>query len=114
MYGATDQVGNQMAPCGEMATPEAASGQTLDQTSDTEITVESGQVYTLTACVGYCLLGLLTTATAANIIWACAAGQTIQIKVPANTTTLHYICVGTTPKAFLRKNMEMKDQMAYS
>jgi hypothetical protein len=74
-----------------------------DQTTDTELTVVAGATYAITACVGYLLMGLLTVATAANIEWVAANGQTIHVKVPVGTTTLHYKVVGTSPLSFLRR-----------
>jgi hypothetical protein len=98
--------GQNIAPTPESADPVAASGQTLDQTTNTAITVTPG-VYVLTAVVGYCLVGLLTTATAANILWvATTGGPSCHISVPAGTTQLNYICVGSSPKAFIRKVYE--------
>lgn len=98
--------GENISPTPESANPVAASGQTLDQTSNTAITVEPG-VYVVTAVVGYVTLGLLTQATAANILWvATAGGPSIHVCVPQGTTALNYICVGSSPKAFLRKVYE--------
>lgn len=96
-------LGFNIAPTPESANPIAASGQTLEATSNTAITVEPG-VYVVTACVGYILLGLLTTGTAANILWvATAGGPSIHVCIPENTTVLNYICVGAGSKAYLRK-----------
>jgi hypothetical protein len=99
-------LGFNIAPTPESANPIAASGQTLDQTSNTAIVVEPG-VYVVTAVVGYVLIGLLTTATAANILWvATVGGPSVHICIPENTTALNYICVGEGSKAYLRKVYE--------
>ena len=96
-------LGFNIAPTPESANPIAASGQSLTSETNASITVEPG-VYVVTACVGYILLGLLTTGTAANILWATVAGgPSVHICIPENTTALNYICVGTSPKAYLRK-----------
>jgi hypothetical protein len=99
----SDNKGNLVSHGLISADPIALSGQTLDQTTDASITVVAGATYAITACVGYLLMGLLTVATAANIEWVAANGQTIHVKVPIGTTTLHYIVVGTSPLAFLRR-----------
>jgi len=102
----TTPLGSNVATTPESANPIAASGQTLDQTSNTAITVEPG-VYVVTAVSGYVTLGLLTQATAANVLWvAVAGGPSIHVCVPAGTTALNYICVGASSKAFLRKVYE--------
>jgi hypothetical protein len=98
--------GNNIAPTAESANPIVASGQTLDQTSNTAITVTSG-VYVVTAVSGYVTLGLSTQATAANILWvATVGGPSIHVCVPENITALNYICVGASSKAYLRKVYE--------
>lgn len=94
--------GSSITPHPDQAQPVAASGQSLTETSDAAVTVEAG-MYALTAVVGYCLAGWLTTATAANIVFACGTNQTIIIEVPVGQTDLHYILVGSSPKAYLRK-----------
>jgi len=94
--------GASVGPTPESSQPDAASGQTLESATDATITVEPG-VYALTACVGYVLVGWATTATAANIVFACPLAQTILIEVPAGTVHFHYVCVGSSPKAYLRK-----------
>lgn len=101
-----DQLGNKVPHGVISGDPVAASGQTLDQTSSTAITVVAGATYLVTPGVGYVCLGLATVATAANILWIANVGQTIAIKIPVGTTTLYYICVGSSPKAFLRKLAE--------
>jgi len=96
-------LGFNIAPTPESANPIAASGQILNSATNASITVEPG-VYVVTAVVGYVLLGLLTTATVANIMWACVAGgPSVHVCIPEGTTALNYICVGTSPIAYLRK-----------
>lgn len=98
--------GQNVAITPESANPIAGTGQTLDQTSNTAIVVAPG-VYVVTAVVGYVLLGLLTTGTAANILWvATAGGPSVHICIDENNTALNYICVGSSPKAYLRKVYE--------
>jgi len=98
-----DNAGNTQAADLNATVTVAATGQLLNSETDATITVEAGKRYVVTALVGYVLLGILTTATAANIMWCAADGQTIQIKVPVGTTSLHYRAVGTTPIAYLRE-----------
>jgi hypothetical protein len=99
----TTPLGFNIAPTPESSNPIAASGQTLSQTLSTAITVAPG-VYVVTAVVGYVCLGFAAVSTAANIVWVVTAGgPSIHICVPENVTTLYYICIGSSPKAFLRK-----------
>lgn len=95
--------GSSITPHPNMSQPVAASGQSLAATSDTSITVVAGAMYALTCVVGYCLAGWLTTGTAANIVFACGTGQTILIEVPVGQEDLHYILVGSSPLAYLRR-----------
>jgi hypothetical protein len=102
----TNPLGFNIACTPESANPIAGTGQILNATEDTSITVEPG-VYVVTAVVGYVLLGFVTTATVANILWAATAGgPSIHVCIPENTTDLHYICVGSSPKAYIRKVYE--------
>jgi hypothetical protein len=100
----TTPLGYNIAPTPESSNPVAASGQTLDQTSSTGITVEAGEVYVVTAVVGYVCLGIAAVSAAAKLLWvATAGGPSIHVCIPDGVTTLYYICVGSSPKAFLRK-----------
>ena len=104
MQTSTD--GSNIAPTPESACPVASSGQSLAATTSTEITVTPG-VYVLTCTVGYCVVGNLTTATAANILYvAQAGGPSCNIYVPAGGTSIWYKLVGTSPLAWLRKVSE--------
>lgn len=96
-------LGSSITPHPDQAQPIAASGQSLDQTSDTSITVVSGAMYAITVTVGYLLAGWLTTATAANIVFACGTNQTIIVEVPVGQIDLHYILVGAGAKAYIRR-----------
>jgi hypothetical protein len=93
--------GASVAPTPEQAQPVAATGQTVSG-GDASYTVEPG-VYALTACVGYVLGGWATTATAANILFACPFRQTILIDIPLGTIHVHLACVGAGAVAYLRK-----------
>jgi hypothetical protein len=97
--------GQNAAPTPTSAQPVLASGKTLNATTDTVITVEAG-CYTITATVGYCLVGFASVDTAANVLFVAPAGVTVLIWVPANVTTLYYKMVGTSPFAFLRRVRE--------
>ena len=97
--------GQNVAPTPTAAQPVLATGQTLTSTTDTSITVAAG-CYTVTATVGYCLMGFASVDTAANILFCAPAGVTILIVVPNGTTTLNYKMVGTLPYAFLRQVKE--------
>jgi hypothetical protein len=65
--------------------PVLAKGQTLTNAAadtNTTATVTSGKSYRVTCLnTGGFLFGLATTATAANIIWACALHQSILIHI---------------------------------
>ncbi|KKM08040.1 hypothetical protein LCGC14_1727940, partial [marine sediment metagenome] len=59
--------------------------------------------YAITSLIGHHIFGLATTATAANVIWACPAGQTIVVKIPIGYTALHYQTPSDSRKFVLRK-----------
>ncbi len=102
----SDNAGHKVPPAGA-PDPIAASGQTLTNAAkdtNTTITVVGGAMYALTAQeVGGFFLGIATTATAANIIWACPIHETIIINVPSGTTTLHYACDTNDAIGYLRR-----------
>jgi hypothetical protein len=93
--------GSNVAPHPNIAQPVAASGQAISG-GEAAYTVEAG-MYALTALVGYIIGGWLTTATAANVVFACGVNQTILIEVPIGTTDVHLSCVGDGALGKLRK-----------
>ena len=97
-----DNSGNLIAPHPNAINPKAGSGITIttngsQNTNDTD-TVVSGATYAMTNIDGTdsVLLGLATTATAANVIWVIAPGQTVIVKIPEGTTTIHHQSIGTS------------------
>ena len=102
----SDNGGNRVPPAGA-PDPVLASGQTLTNAAkdtNTTITVVAGAQYVLTAQeVGGFYLGLATTATAANIIWACPVRETIIIVIPKGVTTLHYSADTNDAIGYLRR-----------
>lgn len=101
----SDNAGNRVPPHPNVGAPTLASGQTLspNKETNTEATVVAGANYAITAIVGWFVFGLATTATAANIIWACPQGQTIVIKIPVGYTSLHYFSGSDNRTAYLRR-----------
>lgn len=93
--------GSSITPHPDQAQPVAASGQAVTG-ADAAYTVEAG-MYALTALVGYIIGGWLTTATAANVVFACGTNQTIIIEVPIGTTSIYLACVGDGSLGKLRK-----------
>ena len=102
----SDNAGHRVPPA-DAPDPIAASGQTLTNAAkdtNTTVTVVGGALYALTAQeVGGFYLGILTTATAANIIWACPLRKTIIINIPPGTTTLHYATDTNDAIGYLRR-----------
>lgn len=102
-----DNDGNRMPVHPDSANPILASGQTLTNASadtDTTATIIAGATYAITALnTGGFLFGLATTATAANIIWACTLYRTVIIKIPLSYTTLHYQTDTNNGMAYLRR-----------
>ena len=102
-----DNKGHTVPAHPNMADPVAASGQTLTNAAkdtNTTATVVAGATYAITAQeVGGFYLGILTVATAANIIWACPVGKTIIITIPEATTTLHYATDTNDAIGYLRR-----------
>lgn len=102
-----DNDGNRMPNHPDAANPILASGQTLTNASadtNTEATVVAGGTYAITALnTGGFLFGLATTATAANIVWACGLHHTVIIKIPAGYTVLHYQTDTNNGMAYLRR-----------
>lgn len=94
-------LGSSITPHPDSAQPVAASGQAVSG-ADTAYTVEAG-MYALTMLVGYAIAGWLTTATAANVVFACGVNQTILIEVPIGKTAIYIACVGDGALGKLRK-----------
>ena len=101
----SDNKGNRVPPHPNVGDPTLASGQTLspNKNTNTEATVVAGASYAITAIQGWFIFGLATTATAANIIWACPQEQTIVIKIPSGYTSLHYLSDSDDRTAYLRR-----------
>ena len=101
----SDNKGNRTPAHPDMGHPRLASGQTLspNKNTNTEATVVAGGSYAITAIQGWFIFGLATTATAANIIWACPQGKTIVVKIPVGYTSLHYLSDSDNRTAYLRR-----------
>lgn len=101
----SDNAGHRVPPHPNLSDPVLASGQTIaasGKDTNAEITVVAGESYAITS-IGFHVLGIATTATAANIIWAVSDGHTIVIKIPAGYTSLHYQTPSNTRTLYLRK-----------
>lgn len=102
----SDNAGHRVAPYGA-ADPVAATGQKLTHgTAGTNgtATVEAGAAYAFTAQkTGGFIFGVATTATDANVIWACPLGQTIIIVIPNGITSLHWAPDTNDAIGYLRK-----------
>ncbi|MBE3139503.1 MAG: hypothetical protein IMZ53_02865 [Thermoplasmata archaeon] len=102
-----DNNGHVVPPGCAAADPIDGSGQTLtDSTTgaDHTVTVVAGAMYAFTCLIaGGMIFGLATTATAANIIWACGFNETIIIKIPEGYTTLHYQSPTSGGSGYLRR-----------
>lgn len=100
MYNETylcDNAGNRVPPGVSSGDPVAGSGIKITDAApgaNHTQTVVAGATYKImsdaTANAAW-LFGILTTATAANVIWFMPAGSAeVVIKIPSGTTTLHY------------------------
>lgn len=102
-----DNSGNRMPPHPNMGDPILASGARLrpSKNTNTEYTVVPGAVYAITSRISYFVFGIATTATDANIIWACPIGKTIIIKIPnvPTYTSLHYQGYDDNPELHIRR-----------
>ena len=101
-----DNSGNLVPQTENMVDPVLASAQKVtagSKDTDASITVKQGQMYAVTSLLGAHVFGIATTATAANCIWAAAAGQTIIIRVPIGYTTLHYQTPSNTRTFYIRE-----------
>lgn len=89
--------------------PEAASGQTLTTSGSTDtdatLTVATDRTYAITNihATAHVIFGILTTATAANVIWVCPPGETILIHIPDGTTALHHQSATASVVLYVRK-----------
>ncbi len=101
----SDNVGNRVPPHPNMGAPTLGSGARLrpSKNINTVYTVVAGASYAITSRKSYFIFGLATTATDANAIWACPAGRTIVIKIPANYTSLHYQGYDDNPELHIRR-----------
>lgn len=107
---ASDNFGNRVPFHPDVSDPVLASGQKVaagSKDTNATITVEAGATYAITSLLGAHVFGIATTATAANCIWAAAAGKTIVIKIPVGDsgiyTSLHYQTPSDTRVFYLRK-----------
>lgn len=77
------------------ADPIPASGQTATDAAtggDHTLTVVGGASYLVMATdTGNFIFGILTVATAANIMWMCPKNHAIVINMPEGQTSLHYM-----------------------
>ena len=93
----SDNNGNRVPPGVMAADPIAASGILLTDAAigaDHTQTVVSGATYVATfvsAVTGLAMyFGIADVTTDANVIWICTPYESIVIKIPEGTTTLHY------------------------
>lgn len=101
----SDNSGHRIPPHPNLGDPILLSGQVVSasaQNTDAEIVVVAGATYAITCIKGAHYFGILTTATAANCIWACGSGQTIVITIPSGTA-LHYQTPDSSRKFILRR-----------
>jgi len=87
--------GQNAVPGAVSADPVHATGQTATDAAadggDHTLTVTGGKSYLIMATdTGNILLGILTTATAANIAWMCPKSKAIVVNMPEGENTLHY------------------------
>lgn len=92
-----DNNGNRAAPGALAADPIAASGILLTDATigaDHTQTVVGGAIYVATLVSAASTLamyfGIADVTTDANVLWVCTPYQSIIIKVPEGTTSLHY------------------------
>ncbi|KKK51312.1 hypothetical protein LCGC14_3116200 [marine sediment metagenome] len=103
-----DNAGNRVPPGVSSGDPIAASGiKITDATADggdhTE-TVVAGATYKIMTdgtTDGAFLFGILTTATAANVIWFMPESSVLVIKIPSGVTALHYQALAGTASAYI-------------
>ncbi len=102
----SDNAGHRVPPA-DAPDPVAASGQTLTHgaaLANQTATVMAGAKYAFTSMLtGGFIFGVATTATAANIIWACPIYKTIIIVIPAGKTTLHWATNVIDGAGYLRR-----------
>ena len=105
----SDNAGNIVPPGVSSGDPVAGSGiKITDSTigaNHTE-TVEEGKTYKIMTDAtsgGAFLFGILTTATAANVIWFMPESSVLVIKIPSGVTSLHYQALANGTSAYLVK-----------
>jgi len=90
----SDNDGNKVSPGVASGDPVAASGiKITDATigADHTQTLVAGATYQISATeVGGFIMGILTVATAANILWHVPRSGRLTFKMPAGQTTLYY------------------------
>jgi len=99
-------MGNRCPPHPNISDPVLGTGQVVTAGSkdvNATVTVEQGKMYAITSLIGHHIFGIATTATAANVIWACPDGQTIVIRIPMGYTALHYQTPSNSRKFILRE-----------
>lgn len=106
----SDNGGNRVPPHPDLSDPVLGSGQKVvagSKDTDATITVVAGATYAISSLVGAHVFGIATTATAANCIWAAAAGKTIVIKIPigdsGDYTLLHYQTLSSSRVFYIRR-----------
>jgi len=99
--------GQRVSPHPNLSHPVNGTGQQLTNGSadtDTTATVVAGAQYAVTALnTGGFILGLSDPTTATNVMWVCPLYETIVIKIPEGSTTLHYATDTADGIAYLRK-----------
>lgn len=88
-YNTSPHPGQSQPIIGTGAAAQALTNVAAD--TNTEATVVAGARYRFTCTkTGAFVFSLATTATAANIRWACGIGHSVEIEIPNGYTTLHY------------------------
>ena len=112
MYNETflcDNAGNRVPPGVSSGDPVKASGIKISDAAtgaDHTETVEEGKTYKIMTDAtsgGAFLFGILTTATAANVIWFMPESSVLVIKIPSGVTSLHYQALANGASAYLVK-----------
>lgn len=106
----SDNAGNRVPPHPGMSSPVAASGILLtDSTIGADHTqaVVAGASYAVTLVSAASTLamyfGIADVTTDANVIWVCQPYETIIIKIPIGSATLHYEGAANGVSVRLRK-----------
>lgn len=106
----SDNSGNRVPPHPHIADPIEGSGQTVSavnkDTNYSNVVVVGGAIYAITSLVGNHIFGIATTDTVDNILWVCAEGETIVIRIPEIYIALHYQTEDDSRKFYLRRLAE--------